>query len=93
MDQDPRHCTIALRTHLTSGENEAGGIFFAGLQAGHAGHILWVTLYDIISFEDPFNFDTAPDPDPRIRFVERRILLRLKIEKMYFFSSDYQKDY
>ena len=44
----------------------------------------------------PFHFDTAPDPDPRIRFVETRIRIRPKIEKIptyfyIFFSFDYLK--
>ena len=32
------------------------------------------------SVEDPFHFDT--DPDPRIRFVEKRIHISPKIEKI-----------
>ena len=39
------------------------------------------------SVADPFHFDTAPDPDPRIRFVETRIRLRPKIEEILPFFT------
>ena len=38
----------------------------------------------IISVADPVHFDTAPDP--RIRFTEKRIRIRPKIEKILTFS-------
>ena len=45
-----------------------------------------------ISVADPFHFDAAPDP--RLRFVEKRIQIRPKMEKnarlfYSFFSFDY----
>ena len=44
------------------------------------------------SVMDPFNFDT--DPDPQIRFVEKRIRISPKIEKYVktFLSADYPKN-
>ena len=33
------------------------------------------------SVADPFHFDTAPDPDPRIHFLEKRIRIRPKTDK------------
>ena len=37
------------------------------------------------SVADLFHFDTDPDPDRRIRFVEKRIRIRPRIEKIQFF--------
>ena len=48
----------------------------------------------IVSVADQFHLNT--NPDPRIRFVEKRIRIRTKIEKytnffQHFFPSDYPK--
>ena len=45
------------------------------------------------SVADLFHFDTDPDPDRRIRFVEKRIRIRPRIEKIQFFYNFFSFDY
>ena len=50
-------------------------------------------LTDYISVADPFHFDTAPDPDPRIYFVETDPgPNQIQNPHFIFFSSDYLKN-